>query len=86
MATKTRDPPYSVEKRSNIKELTIFSITHFSVLGFVNGTLSCVSSRWLLRCIFLCKLNGNYETSATGLKQTENKHEVSSKYGHRWEI
>jgi len=48
MATKTRDPDYSAEKRNNISKINISLNKHFATLRFINGTPTFVSSRWLL--------------------------------------
>ena len=45
MTSKTRDPKYSAEKRNNILEINLSLNMHYSALGFVNGTLTFVSSR-----------------------------------------
>jgi len=43
MATKTRYPDYSAEKRNNFSEKKYFLI-HTSALGIVNGTLTIFNS------------------------------------------
>ena len=43
MATETRDPGYSGEKRKKKSDIQISLNTHFFSLGFVNGTITFVS-------------------------------------------
>jgi len=45
MASNTRDPDYTAEKRNTISETNIYLKTRVPTLDCVNGTLTFVSSK-----------------------------------------